>query len=173
MLSEMFLSFPLSLFILLFSSYGLLAQSESNDVNADYSGADYDYHYDYDYDQFPEGAFECADGVKNISIHSRCDEESDCLDNSDESYCSPPSCPVDTFQCRDNSKCVSKKLLCDGIHHCNDQSDEFASQCGNCNATNLFSCQGSVEQVCLNVAFQCDGIVHCYDTADEVASLCR
>ena len=130
----MFLSINFSFSILLFTSFvisGLLAQNNISDVKTDYSGDDY-YDYYEDYVEFPEGAFECADGSKNISITETCKGD--------------PDCP--------------------------DESDEFASLCDNCNADDLFRCQGRHEQVCLHQKFQCDGLIHCQDTTDELFSEC-
>ena len=111
----------------------ILAQSKSDDVNDDYIG-DYDYDYDYDdYDPFPEGAFECADGSKNISINDICKGTPDCPDESDEFASLCDNCSADNlFRCQGKHEqiCLPISLKCDGRVHCRDTAaDELFSEC--------------------------------------------
>ena len=170
----------------------VLPDDNDNDTDTDYDDYGYtDYDYD-DYDYYPEGVFRCKDGVKNISIYSRCDNEPDCLDGSDESSCSPSVCPSDTFQCKDGSnvtsivKCLNVSRKCDGIVNCHDISDELASECDkssvdqrkdsttdDCGDPAKFKCRFQGQVACLSKErYQCDGNIDCDDWKDEAPSAC-
>merc|ERR1712141_776745 len=66
--------------------------------------------------QFTCGSGEC------ISKYQRCDQESECADESDEKDC---TCTKENngFQCS-NGECVFFKFECDGEADCEDGSDE-------------------------------------------------
>ena len=164
--------------------------SGSGDVNVDY---DYDYYNydDYDYDQYPEGAFQCKDGVKNISIDSRCDGEPDCLDESDEFASECDACNADhLFLCQGSQEqvCLHVRFKCDGLQHCHDATDELASECSKdppknnelgkntdgCGDPEKFKCRFQGQITCLNREhYQCNGIIECDDWKDEIPSTCN
>ena len=173
---------------------GLLAQSGNSQIYPEYT--DYDYnHTDYNDNYtdnytyytdpvFPEGEFRCTDGLKSISIYSRCDGEPDCLDSSDESFCSLPSCPTNTFQCKHNGEhvCVDISYKCNGIINCEDATDELASECSavghskdsdECGNQAKFKCRFQNQIVCLSKEhYQCDGNLDCDDWKDEIPTTC-
>ena len=81
------------------------------------------------------------------------------------------SCKQNQFACLDGSKCIPKSKVCNGYGGCPDYSHIFPSQCDNCTADHLFSCQRGGVNICLNKKFKCDGISHC-GGADELLSEC-
>ena len=72
--------------------------------------------------------------------------------------------------CADGLKCFPEYYRCDGYYDCDDASDEFHSQCDNCTADHLFTCQKDGVDVCLNTKFECDDNSHGW--ADEELSEC-
>ena len=72
--------------------------------------------------------FHCQSG-ECVSIQGLCDYQADCLDYSDELYCSYPVCRqthgTDSFDCGDG-RCIPASLVCDGQHNCMDGRDEDA-----------------------------------------------
>lgn len=58
-----------------------------------------------------------------------CNEEKDCVDNSDETVlCYPQLCPKHSFRCS-YGKCIDKKTICDNFNDCIDGSDETDLLC--------------------------------------------
>lgn len=67
----------------------------------------------------------CKDRAYCIELKERCDNVTQCTDDSDEKDC-PGRC--DVVQCH-NGKCLDDfKYQCDGVDDCGDNSDEF--HCG-------------------------------------------
>lgn len=110
----------------------------------------------------------------------KCDDEQDCLDNSDEAGCRTPiSCAADTqFACKDGFQCVDAAYHCDAKQQkdCRDGSDEL-----DCPPppTPPFSCPArygmpssmwfpcSSRSKCIRLAWKCDGMNDCGDNSDE------
>ena len=71
------------------------------------------------------GQFQCKKTRRCIPEKWKCDNDNDCLDNSDEVGCPVVrTCGNDSFQCVTNQNCIPKKWRCDGHKDCHDESDE-------------------------------------------------
>lgn len=107
----------------------------------------------------------CNNG-KCIAGRFRCDEDSDCIDNSDEINCEHRNCSESEFRCNDQ-RCIKGSQKCDGEYNCNDNSDEV--DCENCKI-HEFKCANS--STCIDKKFRCDGDLDCLDGSDEANCTC-
>uniref|UniRef100_A0A6I8N8E2 LDL receptor related protein 8 n=1 Tax=Ornithorhynchus anatinus TaxID=9258 RepID=A0A6I8N8E2_ORNAN len=96
----------------------------------------------------------------------KCDEDDDCLDNSDEEDCPKKICTETDFVCR-NGHCIPSRWKCDGEEECPDGSDESDPACAKqvCPAEKL-SCGGSHNK-CIPASWRCDGEKDCENGVDE------
>ncbi|XP_037683113.1 low-density lipoprotein receptor-related protein 8 isoform X6 [Choloepus didactylus] len=96
----------------------------------------------------------------------RCDDDDDCLDNSDEDDCPKKTCAGTDFTC-DNGHCIPERWKCDGEVECSDGSDESRTTCTKvvCPAEKL-SC-GPSSLKCVPASWRCDGEKDCESGADE------
>ncbi|XP_035882003.1 low-density lipoprotein receptor-related protein 8 isoform X5 [Phyllostomus discolor] len=119
-----------------------------------------------------ENQFRCQN-KRCIPSVWRCDEDDDCLDNSDENDCPKKTCTDSDFTC-DNGHCIPERWKCDGEEECSDGSDEFEATCTKqvCPAEKL-SC-GPTSHKCVPASWRCDGEKDCESGADEAgcATLC-
>ncbi|KAM5321129.1 low-density lipoprotein receptor-related protein 8 isoform 4-T4 [Glossophaga mutica] len=119
-----------------------------------------------------ENQFRCQN-ERCIPSVWRCDEDDDCLDNSDEDDCPKKTCTDSDFTC-DNGHCIPERWKCDGEEECSDGSDEFEATCTKqvCPAEKL-SC-GPTSHKCVPASWRCDGEKDCESGADEAgcATLC-
>ena len=107
--------------------------------------------------------YSCGNGAC-ISQSDVCDGYIDCINGSDEAFCStqPEGCSATEVTCADGS-CISASHVCDGKSDCASGSDE--AMCS-------VSCDPSVGFVCLDgytidCAWQCDGEPDCATGSDE------
>ncbi|XP_036070280.1 low-density lipoprotein receptor-related protein 2 isoform X3 [Oryzias melastigma] len=77
----------------------------------------------------------CRNGIC-IPKELRCNQENDCMDNSDEDDCG--ACGEGSMLCPEG-KCVSPEDMCDGQLHCSDGSDE-PTTCGHICSMNNGGC---------------------------------
>ncbi|KAM5321135.1 low-density lipoprotein receptor-related protein 8 isoform 10-T10 [Glossophaga mutica] len=112
-----------------------------------------------------ENQFRCQN-ERCIPSVWRCDEDDDCLDNSDEDDCPKKTCTDSDFTC-DNGHCIPERWKCDGEEECSDGSDEFEATCTKqvCPAEKL-SC-GPTSHKCVPASWRCDGEKDCESGADE------
>ncbi|KAF6109905.1 LDL receptor related protein 8 [Phyllostomus discolor] len=112
-----------------------------------------------------ENQFRCQN-KRCIPSVWRCDEDDDCLDNSDENDCPKKTCTDSDFTC-DNGHCIPERWKCDGEEECSDGSDEFEATCTKqvCPAEKL-SC-GPTSHKCVPASWRCDGEKDCESGADE------
>ncbi|XP_037017748.2 low-density lipoprotein receptor-related protein 8 isoform X6 [Artibeus jamaicensis] len=112
-----------------------------------------------------ENQFRCQN-ERCIPSVWRCDEDDDCLDNSDEEDCPKKTCTDSDFTC-DNGHCIPERWKCDGEEECSDGSDEFEATCTKqvCPAEKL-SC-GPTSHKCVPASWRCDGEKDCESGADE------
>ncbi|XP_004372100.1 low-density lipoprotein receptor-related protein 8 [Trichechus manatus latirostris] len=119
-----------------------------------------------------ENQFRCRN-ERCIPSVWRCDEDDDCLDNSDEDDCPKKTCADSDFTC-DNGHCIPERWKCDGDKDCPDGSDETKAACTKqvCPAEKL-SC-GPTSHRCVPASWRCDGEKDCESGADEAgcATLC-
>ncbi|XP_053776744.1 low-density lipoprotein receptor-related protein 8 isoform X8 [Desmodus rotundus] len=119
-----------------------------------------------------ENQFRCQN-ERCIPSVWRCDEDDDCLDNSDEDDCPKKTCTDSDFTC-DNGHCIPERWKCDGEEECSDGSDEVEATCTKqvCPAEKL-SC-GPTSHKCVPASWRCDGEKDCESGADEAgcATLC-
>ncbi|KAM9242494.1 low-density lipoprotein receptor-related protein 8 isoform 7-T7 [Dugong dugon] len=112
-----------------------------------------------------ENQFRCRN-ERCIPSVWRCDEDDDCLDNSDEDDCPKKTCADSDFTC-DNGHCIPERWKCDGDKDCPDGSDETEAACTKqvCPAEKL-SC-GPTSHRCVPASWRCDGEKDCESGADE------
>ncbi|XP_053776749.1 low-density lipoprotein receptor-related protein 8 isoform X13 [Desmodus rotundus] len=112
-----------------------------------------------------ENQFRCQN-ERCIPSVWRCDEDDDCLDNSDEDDCPKKTCTDSDFTC-DNGHCIPERWKCDGEEECSDGSDEVEATCTKqvCPAEKL-SC-GPTSHKCVPASWRCDGEKDCESGADE------
>ncbi|KAM9687332.1 low-density lipoprotein receptor-related protein 8 isoform 5-T5 [Trichechus inunguis] len=112
-----------------------------------------------------ENQFRCRN-ERCIPSVWRCDEDDDCLDNSDEDDCPKKTCADSDFTC-DNGHCIPERWKCDGDKDCPDGSDETKAACTKqvCPAEKL-SC-GPTSHRCVPASWRCDGEKDCESGADE------
>ena len=119
------------------------------------------------------GLFLCRDGIRCIRENQVCDNNSDCVDVSDEAECDHCTKPG-YVPCPGNpSHCIPKYNMCDGKPNCPDLSDEEVSNCdGVCgrNGTEQFTCDD--QSYCVRLTYLCDGESDCNDGSDEKSHHC-
>ena len=74
-----------------------------------------------------DGETACSDGSACFSEQDRCDEFSDCDDDSDEQNCQS-TCDDGEFLCADDDTCYPNLYWCDGQEDCSDGSDEASCE---------------------------------------------
>ncbi|KAM9242495.1 low-density lipoprotein receptor-related protein 8 isoform 8-T8 [Dugong dugon] len=118
-----------------------------------------------------ENQFRCRN-ERCIPSVWRCDEDDDCLDNSDEDDCPKKTCADSDFTC-DNGHCIPERWKCDGDKDCPDGSDETEAACTKqvCPAEKL-SC-GPTSHRCVPASWRCDGEKDCESGADEAGCATR
>ncbi|KAM6456401.1 low-density lipoprotein receptor-related protein 8 isoform 2-T2 [Liasis olivaceus] len=112
-----------------------------------------------------ENQFQCRNERCIPSIW-KCDEDDDCLDNSDEADCPKKTCAESDFTCN-NGHCIPSRWKCDGEEECSDGSDESESICTKqvCLAEKI-SC-GDSSNKCIPSSWKCDGEKDCESGIDE------
>ncbi|XP_056671085.1 low-density lipoprotein receptor-related protein 8 isoform X2 [Monodelphis domestica] len=119
-----------------------------------------------------ENQFQCGN-ERCIPSVWRCDEDNDCVDNSDEDDCPKKTCSDSDFTC-DNGHCIPERWKCDGEEECPDGSDESETTCTKqvCPAEKL-SC-GPASHKCIPASWRCDGEKDCESGSDEAgcATVC-
>ncbi|XP_063154043.1 low-density lipoprotein receptor-related protein 8 [Candoia aspera] len=112
-----------------------------------------------------EDQFQCRNERCIPSIW-KCDEDDDCLDNSDEADCPKKTCAETDFIC-DNGHCIPSRWKCDGEEECSDGSDETELMCTKqvCLAEKI-SC-GDSSNKCIPSSWKCDGEKDCESGIDE------
>ncbi|XP_025032901.1 low-density lipoprotein receptor-related protein 8 [Python bivittatus] len=112
-----------------------------------------------------ENQFQCRNERCIPSIW-KCDEDDDCLDNSDEADCPKKTCAETDFTCN-NGHCIPSRWKCDGEEECSDGSDESESVCTKqvCLAEKI-SC-GDSSNKCIPSSWKCDGEKDCESGIDE------
>ncbi|XP_035882010.1 low-density lipoprotein receptor-related protein 8 isoform X12 [Phyllostomus discolor] len=114
-----------------------------------------------------ENQFRCQN-KRCIPSVWRCDEDDDCLDNSDENDCPKKTCTDSDFTC-DNGHCIPERWKCDGEEECSDGSDEFEATC------TLGTCRGDEFQcgdgTCVPSIKRCNQEEDCPDGSDEAGCL--
>ncbi|KAL3854471.1 hypothetical protein ACJMK2_013739, partial [Sinanodonta woodiana] len=109
-----------------------------------------------------DGLFQCQNG-RCIPQSFRCDQDDDCLDNSDELKCDEDrTCASHKFMCG-NGKCISTHWVCDGDDDCGDMTDETTCTAKTC-APQEFQCNNSL---CIHIRMKCDTDNDCGDGSDE------
>ncbi|XP_072505606.1 low-density lipoprotein receptor-related protein 8 isoform X3 [Notamacropus eugenii] len=113
-----------------------------------------------------ENQFQCGN-KRCIPSVWRCDEDNDCVDNSDEDDCPKKTCSDSDFTCN-NGHCIPERWKCDGEEECPDGSDEAEATCTKqvCPAEKL-SC-GPSSHKCIPSSWRCDGEKDCETGSDEV-----
>ena len=117
-----------------------------------------------------ENFFACANGacVPKVWV---CDNESDCLDDSDEAdFCHSPNrtCSEGHFKCN-SGRCIPQSWLCDGDPDCFDKEDEDKN-CTDTAASTLceetdWRCNSGK---CIPGRWRCDYEEDCQDGSDEL-----
>ncbi|XP_074077497.1 low-density lipoprotein receptor-related protein 8 isoform X7 [Macrotis lagotis] len=112
-----------------------------------------------------ENQFQCGN-KRCIPSVWRCDEDNDCVDNSDEEDCPKKTCTDSDFTCN-NGHCIPERWKCDGEEECSDGSDESEATCTKqvCPAEKL-SC-GPSSHKCIPSSWRCDGEKDCEMGSDE------
>uniref|UniRef100_A0A8C0Z777 LDL receptor related protein 2 n=1 Tax=Canis lupus familiaris TaxID=9615 RepID=A0A8C0Z777_CANLF len=107
--------------------------------------------------------FRCEDG-QCISASWRCDGTRDCLDDTDEIGCPPPSCKVNQFLCHGEGQCIPNSWECDGERDCEDGSDEHQHCPGRTCSSQQITCS---DGECIPNEYRCDRVRDCSDGTDE------
>lgn len=123
-------------------------------------------------------AFQCAYGAC-VDADARCNNEKDCIDNSDEFLCSQKTnihkmlrgnCTENKFQCK-SLQCIDLDYICDGEINCADRSDEIVDVCA------IFKCETFTFRcgygACIDENVKCNGFDDCADGSDENYKLCN
>uniref|UniRef100_A0A673U7E3 EGF-like domain-containing protein n=1 Tax=Suricata suricatta TaxID=37032 RepID=A0A673U7E3_SURSU len=107
--------------------------------------------------------FRCENGQ---CIHAmwRCDGTRDCLDDTDEVGCPPPSCKSYQFLCQAEGVCLPNMWECDGEEDCEDGSDEHQHCPGRTCSSHQITCSNGE---CIPSEYRCDHIRDCSDGTDE------
>nr|XP_053635065.1 low-density lipoprotein receptor-related protein 8-like [Cherax quadricarinatus] len=107
----------------------------------------------------------CVKNKACIPLLWKCDNESDCIDGSDEYNCSVATTCLDhQYRCR-SGRCISHALVCDDSLDCPDGDDE--EQCSTLACMSdpkHFLCKSGT---CLPREAACDGKDDCGDGSDE------
>ncbi|CAH0730554.1 unnamed protein product, partial [Brenthis ino] len=129
--------------------------------------------------------FSCKNG-DCLALEKVCDGVKNCIDGSDEAFCSgssmydeswesnrvkrQSSCRKNQWQCRDGT-CIGFDGKCDGIVDCPDGSDETHPLCRKIQCqSNWFRCTYGA---CVDGTAPCNGIQECADNSDELLPRCR
>nr|KAF6496225.1 LDL receptor related protein 2 [Rousettus aegyptiacus] len=107
--------------------------------------------------------FRCEDG-HCIDASWRCDGTKDCLDDSDETGCPPPSCQSGYFQCQSKELCIPNSWVCDDEQDCADGSDEHQHCPGRTCSNHQMTCSSGE---CIPNEYRCDHVRDCSDGSDE------
>ncbi|KAK5648323.1 hypothetical protein RI129_003215 [Pyrocoelia pectoralis] len=121
----------------------------------------------------PKSEFQCHASKKCIPISKRCDDHSDCGDDSDEWDCAAYRCEKPFWFLCKNKECVSHSYVCDEENDCGDFSDEenctpnknvsqltMASNC----SRGKWQCS---DALCILDEWVCNGKKDCLDGSDE------
>ncbi|KAF7240343.1 Low-density lipoprotein receptor-related protein 1 [Varanus komodoensis] len=106
--------------------------------------------------------FRCRDGTC-ISNSSRCNQQIDCEDASDEMNCSvrKSKCPANFFACS-SGRCIPMTWTCDKENDCENGEDE--THCNKFCFPVKFECNN---HRCISKQWVCDGTDDCGDGSDE------
>lgn len=115
-------------------------------------------HHSYQWQHSISPSFRCRNG-DSIPLSFKCDDDYDCLDQSDEGDICECKSP-DTFNCSSFVKdCIYKSQACDGQPDCENGVDE--RNCGPCLG---FKCRNDK---CIESKGFCNGRDDCGDNSDE------
>uniref|UniRef100_A0A8C9DCQ9 LDL receptor related protein 2 n=1 Tax=Panthera leo TaxID=9689 RepID=A0A8C9DCQ9_PANLE len=107
--------------------------------------------------------FRCEDG-HCIPATWRCDGTRDCLDDTDEVGCPPPSCKSNQFLCQGEGLCIPNFWECDNDEDCEDGSDEHQHCPGRTCSSHQITCSNGE---CIPKEYRCDHVRDCSDGTDE------
>ena len=108
--------------------------------------------------------FACRNG-QCIDARKRCDNATDCADNTDELNCSVHCDSETQFTCKSGA-CISTVLRCNEVPDCDDGSDEDDCEDSVCDPDRNFRC---LSGTCIPRTWECDEQVDCPDGSDEHA----